>query len=404
MDDLIGWDIGGAHLKACRVRGGQVLSVAQWPCPLWQGLRRLREALALARGRWPDLAELRHVVTMSGELADCFADRRQGVLAITETLVEVLVDPADALAAGASARLALFCRSGHWCAPVEAAARWAEIASANWLAPALWAARRLAAEVADAQADAGAGLLVDIGSTTTDFVPLRAGAVLARGGDDGQRLQNGELLYHGVVRTPLCALAPRVQWRGRPCNVMHEFFATTADVYRVSGELCAAHDQQPAADGGAKTLAATHARLARMIGRDAADASAVEWRALALQWRGMQVDALAAQLHAVVQALPEALPGGAVASVIALGCGSFLLPDVLRAAGYTHWRRRRWSGDLVPLLPDAGAAAVAAWADVCAPAVAVALLAAQPAAREDRDRPTRVDSAAISQRSLPCGS
>jgi (4-(4-[2-(gamma-L-glutamylamino)ethyl]phenoxymethyl)furan-2-yl)methanamine synthase len=51
-----GWDVGGAHLKACWMQRGQVLDVAQWPCPLWQGLQHLEAALAAAQQRWPALS------------------------------------------------------------------------------------------------------------------------------------------------------------------------------------------------------------------------------------------------------------------------------------------------------------------------------------------------------------
>ena len=41
--------MGGAHLKvALAARGNEVLDVAQIPCPLWQGLDRLSEAIAEA--------------------------------------------------------------------------------------------------------------------------------------------------------------------------------------------------------------------------------------------------------------------------------------------------------------------------------------------------------------------
>jgi probable H4MPT-linked C1 transfer pathway protein len=78
--DTVGWDIGGAHLKAVALHAdGQIIQVTQLPCPLWQGLNRLREAL-LDMSRTIPLAQVRrHAVTMTGELTDCFPDRRTGV-------------------------------------------------------------------------------------------------------------------------------------------------------------------------------------------------------------------------------------------------------------------------------------------------------------------------------------
>src|SRR3954468_1753966 len=70
---IAGWDVGGAHLKACLMQRGQVIDVAQWACPLWQGMEHLERALQAARERWPELGEAAHAVTMTGEMVDLFA-------------------------------------------------------------------------------------------------------------------------------------------------------------------------------------------------------------------------------------------------------------------------------------------------------------------------------------------
>ena len=49
--------------------------------------------------------------------------------------------------------------------------------------------------------------------------------------------------------------ALKVALQGERLNVMHEFFATTADVYRLTGELDPEHDLHPAADGALRILA-----------------------------------------------------------------------------------------------------------------------------------------------------
>lgn len=342
----LGWDIGGAHLKACLLEDGLLRDVAQWPCPLWQGMEYLDAALALARARWPLLADTRtmHAATMSGEMVDLFADRREGVARIAERL-----------AAGLGPALVLFDAAGAWHPPQQAGAGWRGIASANWCAT----ARLVAARV-------GNGVLVDIGSTTTDLVPVRAGQLATRAKTDAQRLATGELVYHGVVRTPLCALAPRVRWRGRRVNVMNEFFASTADVYRLTGELDAIHDQQPTADGRGKDPASTRQRLARMVGCDAADAAASDWHALAAFWRDAQVRLIRRQLVRVCAraGLPPQAP------VVGAGCGAFLAARLARATGRPFLR---FAEIALPAASDDGA--LASWADVCAPAVSVALLA-----------------------------
>jgi probable H4MPT-linked C1 transfer pathway protein len=354
-DCTVGWDVGGAHVKACVVRAGRVRDVLQWPCALWQGLDRLQAVLAQAQQRWPGLPQASHALTMSGEMCDLFADRQQGVQAIADAMASGLADPAT----GAPPLLRLFAGAGDWRRPDDAGTHWAAIASVNWLATAQHAARRY-----------GHGVLIDIGSTTTDLIAFGDGQVRVQGRDDAGRLASGELVYHGVARTPLCALGPRVPWQGRTLNIMNEWFATSADVHRLLGDLNPAHDQHPAADQGAKTPEATRSRLARMIGLDARDGSVADWEDLARHWRRAQVTEIAGQLRRVVAQQPLQPSQGAV--VVSAGCGDFLVPAVLDAAGL-DWPVHRYGQRLAPMAEGSPPEA-ADWAQVAAPAVAVACL------------------------------
>jgi (4-(4-[2-(gamma-L-glutamylamino)ethyl]phenoxymethyl)furan-2-yl)methanamine synthase len=346
---IAGWDIGGAHVKACVLKRGKLLDVAQWPCPLWQGMDRLDAVLAEAQERWPMLADTQHAVTMSGEMVDLFAHREAGVAAIAARLAQRFGHEAVQLYAG----------DAGWCRAADAAAHWPQIASANWLATATHAARRL-----------GSGILVDIGSTTTDLIAFADGRVLAPERSDAERLESGALVYHGVARTPLCAIAPRIAFRGRHFNVMNEFFATSADVYRLTGELDPAHDQHASADGAAKDLASTRQRLARMIGLDARDASADDWQQFAQAWRSAQLSTIASQFDRVLAQHPLA----PAAPIISAGCGDFLaagLPAVSSAASGRPFYS--YAMDVCDCSPQS---AHTAWIQVCAPSVAVAMLLA----------------------------
>lgn len=349
LPEVYGWDVGGAHVKVCRMAAGRVVDVVQWPCPLWQGMDHLDRVLHEARQRWPLLHAGRHAVTMTGEMVDLFADREDGVRRIAAHL-------AQALAPGG---VHFFAGDEGWCEAGDAASQWQAIASANWLATARHVAR----------VSRGDAVLVDIGSTTTDLIALRGGRVLTRARSDAERLASGELVYQGVVRTPLCALAPRIAWRGRPLNVMNEFFATVADVYRLTGELDPAHDLQASADNAGKDLPATRQRLARMIGLDARDGSAQEWLAFARAWRACQVQELGTQLQRVL-----ALHGlGRDTRVVSAGCGDFLAPELATLAGLDQGLAYGTQvAALAPGRPD-----LAAWAQVCAPCIAVASLLPQ---------------------------
>jgi (4-(4-[2-(gamma-L-glutamylamino)ethyl]phenoxymethyl)furan-2-yl)methanamine synthase len=342
---VVGWDIGGAHVKASLLRGGVIIDAAQWPCPLWQGLEHLHHALAAAHQRWPALQGADHAVTMTGEMVDLFADREDGVQRIAGVLAQTL----------GSDTLHFFAGDAGWCGHDQVVAQWRHIASANWLATALHCAMQLE----------GDAVLIDIGSTTTDLIALRRGRVLTTARSDAERLSSGELVYRGVVRTPLCALAQRVAWRGIQYNVMNEFFATTADVYRLTGELDAAHDQAASADGATKDTHATRQRLARMIGLDARDGTADDWMSFAREWKRHQLNALRTELarvkahHGLIDDTP----------LISAGCGDFLVRALDANCS-------RYADHVARASPQ-----IAGRAQVCAPSVAVAALWSHRAGR-----------------------
>jgi probable H4MPT-linked C1 transfer pathway protein len=355
-DIVIGWDIGGAHVKACLMQDGLVSDVAQWACPLWQGMEHLEHALQSARRRWAMPEDARHAVTMTGEMVDLFSEREEGVKRIAWQLLRTLRPAQD------GARMRLFAGDAGWCDAADVPSHWQHIASANWLATARHAALVI-----------GEGVLIDIGSTTTDLIVFRGGRVLGTSRTDAQRLATGELVYQGVVRTPLCALAPRIEWGGQQLNVMNEFFATVADVYRLTGELDSAHDLYPGADNAPKDLLATRRRLARMIGLDERDGSPRDWLAFARAWRAHQVEELGGQLRRVMDAhgMSDDTP------YVSAGCGAFLAAEVAaraRARETTHRPLGYAYGSEVARLSPGASDSVRSWAQVCAPCVAVAAL------------------------------
>jgi probable H4MPT-linked C1 transfer pathway protein len=346
----LGWDLGGAHVKAVLVANGTVRHVWQRPCPLWRNLDELSRTLReMAASAGP--AQV-HAVTMTGELADVFPDRAHGVSALLQTF----------RAAVPHGRIRVYAHPQRFVTAVEAARHPLAVASVNWSATAAWAARTLR--------DA---LLVDVGSTTTDILPIAGGALVARGTTDAQRLAREELVYTGVVRTPVMSLAGRIPFAGEWHAPMAEVFATSADVYRLTRELPPDADQMPSADGAGKSRVDSARRLARMLGRDLEMAPPAAWE----QCARFLADA---QLWSIQQACERVLSGLALptrASVVGAGVGRFLVRKLARRLGRPY-------RDFSALLPVHKADA--AWAASCAPAAAVALLAGLPARTSTRGR------------------
>jgi probable H4MPT-linked C1 transfer pathway protein len=141
---------------------------------------------------------------------------------------------------------------GRFCGPAEAKAEPLAVASANWHALATFAG---------CFAPVGPALLLDVGTTTTDVIPLRDGVPVPLGRTDAERLRSGELVYKGWRRTPLCALTDGAG--------AAELFATTLDVFLILCFVAEDEADTDTADGRPATWACAHARLARMLGADA---------------------------------------------------------------------------------------------------------------------------------------
>lgn len=304
---LAAWDIGGAHLKlALLSASGDILAVEQWPAPTWQGPGHLEQALDTAT-RAIDGYSPRHVITMTAELADCFTDRADGVRQVTALLEARL----------ASAPIHYYSAQGLLAAATVRTAP-LSVASVNWHATLEYVAGRLET-----------GMLIDVGGTTTDLLPFSDGQGLTLGGDDLARMRNGELLYSGVVRTPVHALADALPWRGAWQPLAAERFADTADIYRLLGRLQAHQDVLDTADGRDRDTKHSARRLARMIGTDldmhADPAYAISaWQTAARYLEECQLRQVHAAAARVLSRHPE-LHGS---TLVVAGAGAFLAEQV----------------------------------------------------------------------------
>jgi len=327
--DVLAFDVGGANVKAADGVG----FAHSEPFELWRRRSGLPGVLArIAAARRPR----RIVATMTGEIADCYGSRREGVADIVAAVA----------AAGGHGGTGIYLVDGTIVPPEEAAARPLEAAAANWHA---------VARLAGGMAPAGRALLVDVGSTTTDIVPLVDGrpAPLAR--DDVGRMAAGELVYTGAERTPVAAIVRRLPWRGRLRPVSSERFADALDAWLLLGGLD--HVTAATADGGPATPEGARRRMARMVLADPDDVCMDEARGMA-EW------CVAAQARQVAGAL------GRVAERLGW------IPDRIVLAGHGGCLARRaldrtgWAVEVVSL-PDVLGADVSR----VAPAHALALVA-----------------------------
>jgi probable H4MPT-linked C1 transfer pathway protein len=298
-------DIGGANTKAAWLDGASLRTVSR-PFEVWRDRRALaavlREVAAAAAAGPVDAV----AITMTAELSDAFRTKREGVCFVLDAAEDALGDRP----------LSVLTTTGELVSTAAARERPWDVAAANWVATAL--------AVADAHPDA---LLIDVGSTTADVVPIAAGRVAATGHNDLERLLVGELVYTGVLRTNLAAIAPRVPVRGDWCPVSSEYFAISADVHLVLGHLAEEAYGCPTPDGRPATVAFARERIARLVCADVDQLAGEEIDAIAVFLHAEQLRRIEDAARRVERPLPPAAP------VVAVGSGAFLGREVAARLG-----------------------------------------------------------------------
>ncbi len=226
---MIGIDVGGANLKIVDESGVHIHY-----CPLWKE-SPLAEIIAEYKEAGADNA----AVVMSGELADGFFDKNEGIAFIVDAVRKSFP---NAIFYGMDGTF-----HKHACR---------ELAAANWLA-----------SVAFLKTRYPNGMMLDIGSTTADIVPFADFEKLI-GMTDTLRLQAGYLVYTGMLRTPVATLVNEAVINGIITPFSTEYFACSGDANFVLGNI--GEDEYSAAtpDGKEVSREACLRRLARTVCAD----------------------------------------------------------------------------------------------------------------------------------------
>jgi probable H4MPT-linked C1 transfer pathway protein len=347
----LGLDIGGANLKLAHSDPtiGWSKSV---PLAMWKESKSLAAAIAKAIDESPEFHAV--AVTMTGELADCFETRAEGVACILDQVTRVFPAPL----------VHTYCVDGQFRSPSQAAREPWITAASNWHALANWSRKLL--PPADPPSNPTHGVLVDIGSTTIDVICISTLGVLTRSKTDSDRLKRRELIYTGIERSNLSGLLRKVPLHGKPCPVINEQFATTKDAYLWLGYLEDQPHDTDTADGKAATKNAARYRLARLVGEDGSTLADSDIDAIAQCALDKQTKLLKRSLEKVLSPLENHNP---VEHLICSGHGGFLLRQALEdglIANRFGLTQQTWLSDLL-----------GEGLSRCAPAYAVARLASQ---------------------------
>ena len=341
---VYGWDIGGAHLKIAQASGSDsVTQVMQVVCPLWLGENELNRSINIIKDK-VNLANGMHSVTMTGELVDYFDNRKDGVTRLVEKITK------DLSAEG----IQYYAGKGGFVSAKQAISNFELIASANWFASASYIAEKIEN-----------ALFIDIGSTTSDIIAINNHQVIYDGYSDSERLYEKELVYCGVVRTPIFAICKEAPVENRFIPIINEYFANMADVYRLTNELSKHADIGEAADGRDKNERCSAVRIARMFGYDAKSEDLSIWREIAKYIREHQIQSIqnACRKRLFKTKLPTDAP------IVGAGVGRFLAKEIAQ-------RFNRKYIDFSSLVHSSNTELNIKIGD-CAPAVSVACLGYQ---------------------------
>ena len=323
MIRIVGWDIGAVNVKAAlwerKKNQTEKIKCISKPIEIWREKDHLPDVLRSAYDFLCSEAPPQAMaVTMTAELSDAFSTKREGVRFILESL--------SASFPGIPAYI--FSLSGNFASIEEARIRPLEFAASNWLASAQWIARRIPN-----------CLVIDVGSTTTDILPIVNGHVSVAGRTDPERLTSGELVYTGALRTNVAAIVSSVPVSGRTCRVASEYFAISGDVHLILGNLSPAEYTCATPDGRPASIDAARGRLARIVCADAEMLSAAEIDEMARYIWLRQIHQICDGIGQVISRFPSLQ----MQPAIVVGSGSFL---GAAAARRMRLRIERLSGEL----------------------------------------------------------
>ncbi|MCP8307125.1 MAG: H4MPT-linked C1 transfer pathway protein [archaeon] len=250
---IIGWDIGGANIKATSIeikdeKAFRIKTITHY-YPIWvKGKERLPIILnelkkEIAEDSFIDAIGL----TMTAELSDVYETKKEGVKNVLDCIKEVF--PKEQIfVLDVDARLKNV---------EEAREEYLKVAGANWVGTA-WMVSKWVKDC----------ILLDVGSTTTDIIPIIKGRIMARGKTDLERLANGELIYTGVLRTNVATIVEAVPVKGIMTRVSSELFALSGDVHLILGNISQDEYTSETADKRGKTRKEALSRLVRVVCAD----------------------------------------------------------------------------------------------------------------------------------------
>lgn len=283
MPSSLGWDIGGANIKACiiKLENGEycIKSIKEY-FPIWrEGKEKLPLKIREIHDKIAGDIDIDVIgLTMTAELSDIYFTKREGVEHIINCMESIY----------SSGEIRVVSNSLNLLNTDEARRNPIRVAAANWAATG-WLLSKITSTC----------IGVDVGSTTCSIIPVVNGVCRAEGRNDLEKLVNGELVYTGVLRTNVATIVNKVPVKGNYVRVSSELFTLTGDVHLILGNIREEDYTTETADGRDKTRIKCLARLARLVCADIDMLSEEDLVNIAKYIYNKQIEQIADGIHQV---------------------------------------------------------------------------------------------------------
>jgi len=295
-----GIDIGGANIKVYRGETGEA-EIHYFPMWLeWENLEVFLRDLDL-KGKTG--------VVVTAELSDAFSSKEEGVKYVSSLTKKVFDE------------VYFIDLDGNLKKEIDNPLNFS---ASNWVASV-----KFLAEIHDSF------IFADMGSTTTDIIPVKKKRVIALK-TDFERLKNRELLYFGILRTPSFHLIND--------NCSTEFFSITADVMRILGLIDEKAYSCDTPNGRGKSVYECMQRLARQFCADRDEVGVDFLKAKAIEVKNEMV-------RRVSEAFMEKSRKFGIDSVVGCGIGEMILKESAERAEMEYISLRERFGELSDIFP-----------------------------------------------------
>ena len=235
----LGIDIGGAHFKIVGLDKKKSVCFSEYrKCYVWKGFKNLEKEIEYTNSL--NLSkDIYCGITMTAELCDNFKTKKIGAIEISKLCKKLKFN--CSFYTKKKKKFSRFIEKEY-----------EDFISMNWHSIGRYFSKNF-----------NNVIIVDFGSTTTDFVCIKNSKIINQGFDDFTRLSKKEIFYSGIIRTPLFGLEHEITLKKKKYQIIPEFFSNTSDIYRIYNFLEKDFDIDDEADNGKKGIVQSMIRISR---------------------------------------------------------------------------------------------------------------------------------------------